>query len=131
MIECMVLGDSIAVGYQQHRTECVVYAKVGLNSWEWNKTYKPDGMMAETVIISLGVNDHEYVRTERELRTLRDKVYAKRVYWIMPSTNSVAQALVKRIASEKKDMIITTNKLASDNIHPSPAGYKELVEKSR
>ena len=38
MIDCMILGDSIAVGMHQFKPECVAYAKGGINSWQWNKT---------------------------------------------------------------------------------------------
>jgi len=35
MIECLILGDSIAVGIGQMRPECVVQAKSGINSEDY------------------------------------------------------------------------------------------------
>ena len=40
MIECLILGDSIAVGTQQFYKECVAIAKGGINSWQFNKNYE-------------------------------------------------------------------------------------------
>jgi len=37
MIECLILGDSIAVGIGQMRPECVVQAKSGINSVQTTK----------------------------------------------------------------------------------------------
>ena len=37
MIDCLIVGDSIAVGTHQFKPECVAYAKGGINSWQWNK----------------------------------------------------------------------------------------------
>ena len=54
MIDCIVLGDSIAVGTQLQRYECVSYAKGGINTWQWNKMYGDKPLTAGTVIISLG-----------------------------------------------------------------------------
>ena len=63
MLECMIIGDSIAVGTAMARPECVSYSRGGWNSWQWNKDYlevaksKP----TKTLIISLGANDHKGV----------------------------------------------------------------------
>ena len=37
MIECLIVGDSIAVGVSQVRHECMSIAKSGINSSDWNK----------------------------------------------------------------------------------------------
>ncbi len=39
MIECLILGDSIAVGTAQARPECVSYATSGINTTQFNKKY--------------------------------------------------------------------------------------------
>ncbi len=39
MIECLILGDSIAVGTAQARPECVAYATSGINTTQFNKKY--------------------------------------------------------------------------------------------
>ena len=68
MIDCMIIGDSIAVGVSMVRKECVSYSKGGWNSWQWNKDYlnKASSKPFDTIIISLGANDHKGVKTETE-----------------------------------------------------------------
>jgi lysophospholipase L1-like esterase len=136
MIDCIVLGDSIAVGTQLQRYECVSYSKGGINTSQWNKTHGDKNLKAGTVIISLGTNDHKGVKTEQELLTMRSKVNASKVFWIMPPCNdkfckSNVNDIVKKIAEAHGDMIIGTNRLQPDAIHPSWAGYRELAEKTK
>ncbi len=38
MLECLIMGDSIAVGTKMFAPkECVSYSKGGYNTWQWNK----------------------------------------------------------------------------------------------
>jgi lysophospholipase L1-like esterase len=139
MLECLILGDSIAVGVAQFRPECVAYAKGGINSWQWvNKNITKD-LSANTVIISLGSNDHKGVKTVNELRTIRELTKAKRVFWILPSgvhpKNNVPvtdiQQMVRLVADEYSDIVLPVTRLQADGIHPSTAGYKELANNTR
>ena len=136
MIDCMIIGDSIAVGTHNIRSECAEYATGGYNTWQWNKRYKKANLSAKSVIISLGTNDHQYVKTRKELETMRARVKAERVYWIMPPCNDrfckpTVNEIVKSIAEKNGDMIIGTNRVQKDSIHPSWAGYKELADQTR
>jgi lysophospholipase L1-like esterase len=136
MIDCMIIGDSIAVGTHNVRTECAEYATGGYNTWQWNKRYKNANLSAKSVIISLGTNDHQYVKTRKELETMRARVKAEQVYWIMPPCNDgfckpTVNEIVKSIAEKNGDIIIGTNRLQKDSIHPSWAGYKELADQTR
>lgn len=133
MFECMIVGDSIAVGVAKERPECVSYAKGGINSHQWiNKYVGKTPLQARHVIISLGSNDHKYIKTEDELRTLRQLTNAQRVYWIMPSDKfPEAQSAVWHVANENNDVILPMTRLQKDNIHPSWAGYKQLADKTR
>ena len=87
MLECLILGDSIAVGISMQRPECTTYAKGGINTWQWNNKYLIKDLAAKSVIISLGTNDHQYIKTKRELETTRQLIVADRVYWILPKNN--------------------------------------------
>jgi len=140
MLDCLIVGDSIAVGVANVRTECVSYSKGGINSHQWvNANVGKSPYMAKTVIISLGSNDHKYVKTESELRTIRQLTKAERVYWILPAGNLKAsevnikyiQFLIKEIAKEYGDIVLPISKLQKDGIHPSWAGYKDIAEKTK
>jgi lysophospholipase L1-like esterase len=136
MIDCLILGDSIAVGTHLQRYECVSYSKGGINTWQWNKTYADKNLNASTVIISLGTNDHKGVKTEQELLAMRARIRAAKVFWIMPPCNdkfckSNVNDIVKRIAEANGDIIIGTNRVQADGVHPSWAGYKDLADKTR
>ena len=138
MFECLILGDSIAVGTSHVLPNCISFSKGGINTWQWNKMYGNERkeFASEVVIISLGTNDHKGVKTFDELVKMRNKVNAKRIYWIMPPCNESfckpnVNDWVKQIASKNGDFIIGTQRLQKDNIHPSTAGYKEIASQVR
>ena len=138
MLDCMIIGDSIAVGIAMSRPECVSYARGGWNSWQWNKDYlakSVDRLPAKTVIISLGANDHKGVKTEQELRKMREAVKADRVFWIDPgqARRPVPHDAMTRIAKEYGDTVLPRpkDKMSADGIHPTGRGYKELAEKTK
>ena len=132
MLECLILGDSIAVGTHMVKHECALVGKGGINSWQWNKNYSSQMKTAESVIISLGTNDHSGVNTFQELLAMRQKIDGKRVYWIMPPCNDKfckpqVNEVVEIIAKNFGDTVIGTKRVQPDAIHPSWAGYKELA----
>jgi len=133
MIECLIIGDSIAVGTKMFRTECADYAKGGITSHGWDKRFGNNTLEANSVIISLGTNDWERANTEEKLRTIRNKVKAARVFWIEPNLESRPQAVthVRTVAKEFGDTVIPTTRWQADKIHPSWAGYKEIAEKTK
>ena len=131
MLECLIIGDSIAVGTAKYRPECVAYARGGINSWQWRKEYlerdQGNNLVAETMIISLGSNDHKGVKTLEEISKIRLAVRAKRVFWILPAIKPDIQAIVKEVAAGFGDTVIPITRLQPDGIHPSWAGYKEIA----
>lgn len=139
MIDCIILGDSIAVGTHIQRLECTSYSTGGINTWQWNKKYSKVDLTANTVIISLGSNDHKFVKTEKELRTIRERVKAKKVFWILPAGNlkasevdiEVVQHLIKEIAIQYGDIVLPIPRVSSDKIHPTASGYRELADKTK
>jgi hypothetical protein len=137
MLECLVIGDSIAVGVSQARPECVSYAKIGINSSLWNRDYLPQAVDKnyETVVISLGANDHKGIPTENELRRMRVNVSGKRVFWIDPgkSRKPVAHDAIMRIAGQYGDTVIARpqDQMSADGIHPTGQGYKTLANQTR
>jgi lysophospholipase L1-like esterase len=133
MFECIIAGDSIGVGIANVRKECVAFVQGGINSKQWlDKNIKNTPMIANHVIISLGSNDAYVKNTEAELRVIRALTKATRVYWVMPSDKfPKAQSAVWHVANENNDIILRTDRMQKDNVHPSWAGYKELAEKAR
>ena len=136
MIDCLLLGDSIAVGLYHHVAPCESLSKSGWNTYQWNRDYLKYDLTAETVIISLGSNDHKGIKTQEELEKMRDNIKARRVFWILPKGNSPkgglpiieVQRIIKVIAALHGDTVITITRAESDGIHPSWAGYKQIAK---
>ena len=135
MLDCLIIGDSIAKGVSDVRKECVAYAKVGINSPTWNRVNHDKNLTATTVIISLGANDHKGVKTEQELRKMRASVKGDRVFWISPGKERkpIPQEAIEVIAKEYGDIILERpmKHMSADGVHPTGKGYKELAEKTR
>ena len=138
MLDCLIVGDSIAVGTKMFAPHCALQGKGGINTWQFNKMYN-QSFYAETVIISLGSNDHKGVKTYDELFEMRQRVGAKNVFWILPAGNLPAggvpiekiQTIVKELAAYYGDTVLPIRGLQPDGIHPSWAGYKDIVERTK
>jgi len=135
MLDCLIMGDSIAVGTHHFKQECVEYAKGGINSWQYNKEYvknRKNDFGAEVVIISLGSNDHAGIKTYNELYKLRERVKAQRVYWVLPNPAKFPKAAddVNLIAISFGDFVIKPTRYQTDQVHPSWAGYKEIAKEA-
>jgi hypothetical protein len=133
MLECLIIGDSIAVGTKMFRPECADYAQGGITSHVWNKKFGHNNLTAKSVIISLSTNDWEKADTYSMLMNIRTKVTSERVFWILPNDESKPEAVkhVQRVAEQFKDTIIPTTRWQKDKIHPSWAGYKNIAERTK
>jgi hypothetical protein len=128
MIECLILGDSIAVGTHQARPQCSVIARSGINSRDWvNRNISKMPFQAKTVIISLGSNDYRGINTEAELRLIRSQTQAHRVYWIVPAIKADIQSLVKKVAHDHHDTVLHITQVSADGVHPTAQGYRTLA----
>ena len=136
MIECLILGDSLAVGVGQIRKECVTHAVSGINSYNYVNRYvlhtKGD-TQAKTVIISLGSNDLQNVNTYEELDTLRQLVTGDKVYWILPNIKETKRRAVWDVARKYNDWVIDARGYdrSSDAVHPTYKGYKGIADETR
>lgn len=128
MLECLILGDSIAVGVHQTRPDCAVYAKSGINSRDFVNRFIGKDLTADTVLISLGSNDYAQIKTKNELLDLRSQVVAKKVYWVLPAIKPNVQEIVEEVANTYGDWIIRIPNLSKDKIHPTYKGYKKIGE---
>lgn len=137
MLDCLIIGDSIAVGVSQVRKECAAIVKSGINSKVWNEKHldKIVAARAKTLIISLGANDYKGINTEENIRLLRNLANADKVFWLLPSQKlkpSQVEA-VKKVAQQFGDTVIPRPEtdISADGVHPTYKGYKILAEKTK
>ena len=133
MIECLILGDSIAKGISDVRKECVAYVKSGINSYDYvnrHVLFTQGNTEAKTIIISLGSNDLKNIDTFEELDTLRQLVKADRVYWILPNIKETKRRAVWDVANKYHDWVIDArgHDRSPDTIHPTYKGYKTIAK---
>lgn len=128
MLDCLILGDSIAKGISDVRSECVAHVKSGINSRDWNDKYGANVKPAKTTIISLGTNDFATLNTEIELVAVRSRIKEGRVFWILPPIKPAKQKLVTDVARSYGDTVIHITELSSDKVHPTYRGYRQLGE---
>jgi lysophospholipase L1-like esterase len=135
MLECLILGDSLAVGVGQVRKECVTQAVSGINSYNYVNRHisHSNHTQAKTVIISLGSNDLKNVNTYEELDTLRQLVKADRIYWILPNIKETKRRAVWDVANKYNDWVIDARGYdrSPDTIHPTYKGYKGIADETR
>lgn len=139
MLECLILGDSIAVGTQQFARECQLVGKGGINTWQWNQMYPTTDLTAGVVIISLATNDHKYVKTVAELEKMRARVKSQRVFWVLPAGNlkgsevpiETIQGYVRQVAEKNGDTVLPIQGLQADGIHPSWSGYRDIIARTK
>jgi len=121
-MECAVIGDSIAVGVNQH-LRCEQLAVVG------RTTSMQAGIMKwvnrDFVVISLGSNDPMSPTLLQDLRRVRAHVVADKVVWLVPYNRNAARA-VYRVAEERRDGLVDLRLFDSkDKVHPS--NYREVA----
>ncbi len=136
MLDCLILGDSLAVGVGQIRTECVTRAKSGINSYDYvnrHVLHTQGTTQAKNVIISLGSNDTAKINTVEELDSLRQLVDATRVYWIVPNIKDDKRRAVLAVAEKYKDFVIDARKheTSPDHVHPTYKGYKSIAKATK
>ena len=130
MIECLIMGDSIAVGIGQFRPDCVVEAKVGINSEDYaNGLFRHFTIEdSEKTIISLGSNDG-YVESYGPMLAIRELIKGD-VVWILSSNNKESRFAALQIAKLYGDSVIDTSSfpLSKDGVHPTGKSYKLIAE---
>lgn len=133
MIECLILGDSIAVGIGQMRPECVVEAKAGINSEDYaNGLFRHFEIVdSKRTIISLGSND-AYVESYGPMLALRELIKGD-VIWILSSNNEESRFAALTIAKQFGDDVVDTMAypMSPDGVHPTSKGYKMIAEETK
>lgn len=125
MIECLILGDSIAVGVGSVTPRCETIAKVGINSKNFVVSHKYIPA-AKTTVISLGSNDGNS-DFSKYLNALRNKVSGK-VIWILSNNNAKARKVASDIARQHGDSVVYLSQFKSaDGVHPK--SYSSVADK--
>lgn len=121
-MDCVVMGDSIAVGIQQH-THCFKQAAIGRSaSQQAAMAYK---ITVDTTVISLGSNNPTHPELLRDLRRIRFLINSRKVIWVIPYHRYAAEA-VRRVAAENRDGLLDlANYKTFDKVHP--ANYREVA----
>ena len=138
MLDCIILGDSIAWGIAMQRPECLAIAEKGVTSemFKYETINNPEFTKKhwKTMVISLGTNDKHYDVTEIYLRILRERVKGDRVWWILPQPRfAKARNAVRLVADTYGVQVLEVPEkiLDKDKIHPTIAGYKQLAEQTK
>lgn len=118
MVDCAIVGDSIAVGIAARMPRCISSAKIG----EQAAAIVGRVRDADVLIVSAGSNGPHAPDLEGNLKLIRAKATA-RVIWILP-VDVVASATVKRVAKEHDDIAVRFDP-CPDLVHP--ASYDTLV----
>ncbi len=125
MFDCLVVGDSIAVGTSQY-LNCYVQAKVGDTTPTIHSKIHKKGKN-EYVIVSAGSNDgkpqfQDYLNLRRE--------FGSKVVWLMPPKNQQARLYIQSIARHYNDSVVEVQPfVGKDGIHPTGLGYRILANK--
>ena len=133
MIECFILGDSIAVGVSRRLSECEVVAEVGINSLNYYNVHINQVRDANSYIISLGANDG-YTNTAEVIPKIREQLpQHAEVVWLVPANNKEAVEAVINLSEQYGDntLRLTDFPLAADGVHPTGTGYNRIAEELR
>lgn len=132
MLECFIIGDSIAKGISDVRQECARVVTSGINSRNWSNQNADLMIEANSVIISLGTNDLKNINTYEQLKDLRFRVWAKKVFWILPAIDKPGvKDAVTKVANEFNDVLLPIPEISPDKVHPTYKGYKSLADKTK
>lgn len=134
MLECMIIGDSIAVGLSMAQKECVSISRGGITSEKWYKSFGVDSNFRKpykVVAISLGTNDYRVL--EQTFFDIRVAIDADLVVWILPNSilKPTQRAMVEKVAKQFGDKTVDITKdVGPDMIHPSSLqSYKSIAKK--
>ena len=124
------IGDSIAQGLGTSAKGATTNATVGWNTDKIKKNYSAKGGSDYTVI-SMGSNDKGYpnIKTAENATAVRESIKAqtKKVIWILPYDNSIAQK-IQGVASKYGDKTIKLSEFpSSDGLHPK--SYAKVLER--
>ena len=129
MLDCLIIGDSIARGVSDLRKDCAAYVQSGINSRDWYRKFYNKPLVAKNVVISLGSNDTRAIRTKDELRYISQNVDPEaRVLWILPYIEKEwVRDAIMMIADNYGDDVLEIRESA-DGVHPTLRGYRSIAK---
>lgn len=131
-MNCVFIGDSIAVGVAQHRPECLNQAQVGRNTDETIFKIGQIPRTVEHVIVSVGSNDHFLYNSVAvcvdNFEKLRVRLGSKRVTWLLLNNNDQARQATQIVARYHGDQVLDIRPFVGpDGVHPTVSGYKTIA----
>lgn len=125
--DCLVIGDSLAVGLgvalKAQGVDCDVFARKGLTAWQIG-LLAPIGRYA-VAYVSAGSNNPKNPHLEDEVRVLRSHLRTSKVVWVLPYDRTAAHA-VNANAAETGGLVVDMAWFPTrDGIHP--ASYAPLA----
>ena len=129
VLDCLILGDSIAVGISKARPARTTTARGGIGSAAFLQTMFPASPKAASrVVISLGVNDDASAATLANLRRLRGGVVSNQVTWLLPGLKETVRQHIRTVAEEHGDRLVDTiSQVGPDHLHPGRDGYSRIA----
>lgn len=124
-MDCVALGDSIAVGISQV-SSCRKNAIIGVSSAKIASMVH--NVTSDVVVISAGSNDPLNLELRSNLIKIRSRITAKRVVWIVPY-NQRASSIVREVASMYGDATVSLTSFSTrDRVHPS--NYRNVANEA-
>jgi hypothetical protein len=124
MLECLIIGDSIAQGIVDYNKKCYSYTKVGISPDNFLKKYGDKiSMNNKITIVSIGSNNpkNEYILNQN-LNKIRNKINSKKILWILPKNHKIKKTILN-FAIKNNDKYVEFQ-VGKDNVHPK--SYKTL-----
>jgi hypothetical protein len=137
MLECLILGDSIANGLSQAKKECVSITRSGITSEKWYRGFGSNPFFRDdkykVAVISLGTNDLVADSTSESLYIIRRSIDADMIIWILPSATlkPKQRQIVIEMSNEFKDKVLDIREhISYDGIHPNNlTEYRKIIDK--
>lgn len=111
MLECLIVGDSIAQGVGQQLPQCQLNAAQGIPSAQIVGRVHD----AKMVVISAGSNDGDMDRLWMALTTMRLQCFHE-VIWLAPVDQKRGD-IVRKVAAQFRDRVISFSP-GPDGVHP-------------
>ena len=126
VLQCDIVGDSIALGTGYWLPHCRTDATIGISSPAYAAAHVYR-VRLDLVVVSLGSNDGRE-HTIDALEAVRSRIDA-RVIWLLPAVG--ARAAVQAVARRHGDQILDVRPwVGQDGVHPTPDGYRTLAREA-